>query len=282
MWSEKLRMPSLRFFFLIVVPSVLYLGACAWVNQIGNRSPVKVVAAVRHGSSESFIDDPEVRQRFMQSSQEKEILPTPVREMTPEVQSELKNLLNNNRGIFRCAQEEGARHVPVLRAIFRDEGIPQELINIALIESGYKTTLKSSMGAAGMWQFMKSTARLYGLRVSLVTDERTDVVLATIAAARHLRDLYKKYDDWNLAIAAYNAGPGTIDSAIRRSNSKNFWEIARRRMVRTETIKFVSKLHAILVVLDNPAKFGVTLDNQPRRVPQVTMAKSSLTEPYGT
>ena len=130
---------------------------------------------------------------------------------------------------------------------------------------------------------MKSTAKLYGLRVTYVSDERTDVVLSTIAAARHLRDLYKRYEDWNLAVAAYNAGPGTIDNAIKRTGAKDFWQMARRRMVRQETIKFVARLHAILLVLDNPKQYGIDVgDNQLEKLPPLSMAKSSLVEEYGT
>jgi membrane-bound lytic murein transglycosylase D len=252
----------------MIICTCSFFAACAWVSGISHSygSKAKIVEAKRHISSESFIKDPAIRERFTLPSEKKVSLPAPERHMTTEVRSELKNILNKNRGIFQRVKEEEARSIPILRAILRDEGVPTDLVHIALIESGFRSDLKSPMGARGMWQFMKSTAKLYGLQVGILKDERTDVVLATIAAARHLRDLFHRYEDWNLAIAAYNAGPGTIDKAIKRSGQRDFWILARKRLVRAETIKFVSKLHAILVVLDNPEIYGIEGYNISRNI----------------
>jgi membrane-bound lytic murein transglycosylase D len=109
--------------------------------------------------------------------------------------------------------------------IFAKRNLPVELKYLAVIESDLKSSATSRVGAAGPWQFMVETARDLGLRVNRKVDERRDFVKSTIAAAKYLRDLYTIYNDWLLVIAAYNGGPGAVNSAIRKSGSSNFWDL---------------------------------------------------------
>ena len=120
-------------------------------------------------------------------------------------------------------------YFPMIEDIFDSYGLPAELKYMAVIESALNPNAVSRVGATGLWQFMYSTGRQYGLTVNSVIDERRDPVKATHAAARYIKDLYRVYQDWGLVIAAYNCGPGNVNKAIRRSgNKKDYWEIYYR------------------------------------------------------
>jgi len=120
-------------------------------------------------------------------------------------------------------------YFPMIEDIFDSYGIPGELKYMAVIESALNPNAVSRVGATGLWQFMYSTGRSYGLTVNSVVDERRDPVKATHAAARYMKDLYGIYKDWMLVIAAYNCGPGNVNKAIRRSgNKRDYWEIYYR------------------------------------------------------
>ena len=116
-------------------------------------------------------------------------------------------------------------YFPLIEDELLKEGLPVELRALPIIESALSTTAVSPMGAVGLWQFMPSTGKSYGLEINSLVDERRDPVRSTQAACRYLKDLYAIYNDWSLAIAAYNCGPGNVNKAIARSGGKNFWEI---------------------------------------------------------
>ena len=117
-------------------------------------------------------------------------------------------------------------YFPIFEQIFDKEGLPQELKYLALIESALNPRATSKVGAVGLWQFMYSTGRMYGLKINSFVDERRDPIKATVAAAHFLKDLFSMFQDWNLAIAAYNCGPGNVKKAIKRSGGKtDFWDI---------------------------------------------------------
>ena len=116
-------------------------------------------------------------------------------------------------------------YFPLIEEELIKAGLPVELRALPIIESALSTTAVSPMGAVGLWQFMPSTGKSYGLEVNSLVDERRDPVRSTQAACRYLKDLFAIYNDWSLAIAAYNCGPGNVNKAIARSGGKNFWEI---------------------------------------------------------
>ncbi len=139
-------------------------------------------------------------------------------------------------------------YFPMIEDIFDYYGLPVELKYMAVIESALNPNAVSRVGATGLWQFMYSTGRMYGLTINSVVDERRDPVKATHAAARYLKDLYGIYNDWILVIAAYNCGPGNVNKAIRRSgNRKDYWEIYYRlpRETRGYIPAFVAATYAM-------------------------------------
>jgi len=171
------------------------------------------------------------------------------------------NYFSTTRGhdILQHALERGGRYREMIESTLRKEGVPQELIYLAQAESGFHPLALSRVGARGMWQFMSSRARGYGLQHNLWVDERQDPEKATRAAAHHLKDLYNQFGDWYLAMAAYNSGPGGVQSAVRRTGYADFWELYKRNVLPKETRNYVPIILAVTIMAKNPAQYG--LDN---------------------
>ena len=128
------------------------------------------------------------------------------------------------------------------KTIFGEEGLPLELLTVAQVESNFDSWALSPKGARGLWQFMPTTARRYGLRVDAVRDDRLDAEKSTRAAARYLRDLYAQFKDWPLALAAYNAGEDAVQRAIERSGNADFWALSNGRQLPRETRAYVPSI----------------------------------------
>jgi membrane-bound lytic murein transglycosylase D len=135
---------------------------------------------------------------------------------------------------------------PTVERIFKEEGLPSDLALLAVVESGGNPAAVSRAGAAGLWQLMPSTARRLGLRVNRFIDERFDVEKSTKAAARYLKELYSIFKRWDLAIAAYNAGPGTIQRRLKKLGADEFWDLTK---LPNETLNYVPKFYALLSVV---------------------------------
>lgn len=146
------------------------------------------------------------------------------------------------------------KYFPVMSRIFAEEGLPPELVYLSMPESGLNPVARSWAKAVGLWQFMKYTGSLYGLRSNYWYDERRDFEKATRAAAKHMKDLYNDLNDWHLVFVAYNAGPGWVRRAIRRTGSTDFWEM-RRRLPR-ETRNYVPQYIAVTMIAMKPEAFG--------------------------
>lgn len=147
------------------------------------------------------------------------------------------------------------RYIPMMRRIFMDDSLPPELAYLSMPESGLNPDAQSWARAVGLWQFIRSTGRLYGLQSNWWYDERRDPVLATQAAASHLKDLYDQYKNWYLAIAAYNCGTRSVDRAIRWSRGDtDFWKI--KRFLPRETRNYVPQYIAVTMIAMNPQEYG--------------------------
>lgn len=158
---------------------------------------------------------------------------------------------------FQVYLERKSRMDPIILPKLKEAGLPQDLIYLAMIESGFSTQAHSHAGAVGPWQFIKSTGRLFGMKADWWQDERKDPHKSTDAAIQYLSRLYAEFGDWYLACAAYNSGEGKIRRAISRLDTRDFWEIAsNRRALMRETKDYVPKMIAAAIVGKNAEQFG--------------------------
>jgi membrane-bound lytic murein transglycosylase D len=163
------------------------------------------------------------------------------------------------RGFMENALGRASMYMPMVRQVFAEEGVPADLAYLAVIESGFRNDANSKAKAVGMWQFIRSTGRIYGLNGNAWLEERRDPIKATRAAARYLKRLYQISGDWYLAASSYNAGPLTLDRAIQNVGSRNFWDLARSRWLRTETKNYIPELCAAILVGRNPERYGLRI-----------------------
>lgn len=164
---------------------------------------------------------------------------------------------DRGRKILIHGLQRAGRYRPLIQRVFDEEGVPQELIFLAQAESGFLPRAVSRARATGMWQFVLFRGREYGLLQSPYSDDRLDPEKSTRAAARHLRDLYQRYGDWYLAMAAYNCGPGTVDRAVDRTGYADFWELRRRSVLPKETSNYVPIILAMTIVTKNAKEYGL-------------------------
>jgi membrane-bound lytic murein transglycosylase D len=168
------------------------------------------------------------------------------------------------------------RYLPMILEVFREKGLPDDLVFTAMIESGFNPMAVSHAGAKGLWQFMAPTARLYGLRVDGWLDERLDPEKSTVAAANYLRDLYAQFGSWDLAQAAYNAGDAKVQQAIDRTGSRDFWTLHRSPLLLDETKNFVPAIHAATLIGRAPERYGFSVvPEEPLQYERVTVPRSS-------
>jgi len=151
----------------------------------------------------------------------------------------------------------GVQYLPMIQSTFRAEGLPLDLAYIPLIESAFKPSALSRAKARGVWQFMRGTALENGLKADWYLDERADPVKATQAAAKYLKTLYGLFEDWHLAMASYNGGPGRVQRALTRSRKIDFWQLSgSTRYLPRETRDYVPMILAAIIIAKNPAQYG--------------------------
>jgi membrane-bound lytic murein transglycosylase D len=147
------------------------------------------------------------------------------KQLNPQAITFVQDYMSKNAKGLRKMKDWGKPYFDMMDAVLTQYGIPREMKYLAVIESGLRYNVISWAGAVGPWALMPGTARMYGMTVTRQYDERTDYIKSTHVAAKLLKDLFSRYKDWLLVIAAYNSGPGNVDKAIRRSGSRDFWTL---------------------------------------------------------
>jgi membrane-bound lytic murein transglycosylase D len=171
----------------------------------------------------------------------------------------------------------GKPYFDMMDGILVSQGLPGELKYLAVVESNLKSSAFSWAGAVGPWQFMPGTAKKMGLKVDQYRDERTDYYKSTTAAAKYLKELFSIYSDWLLVIAAYNGGVGNVNSAIRKSHSRNFWDL--QYYLPTESRNHVKKFIATHYIMErNGGITTVTKDEADNAMLSSASGKNSLSE----
>ena len=157
---------------------------------------------------------------------------------------------------FATYLKRSGKYTELMRDILKESDIPEQIVFLPLIESGFNPYAYSRARAVGYWQFISSTALKYGLKINWWRDERRDPVKSTEAAARYLRDLYDRFDSWVLAMAAYNAGEGKISRALKKTKADDYWTLLKTKYIKKETKNYVPKFIAASLIADSPEDFG--------------------------
>ncbi|NWG03820.1 MAG: transglycosylase SLT domain-containing protein [Syntrophaceae bacterium] len=181
------------------------------------------------------------------------------------------------RKAFSTWLSRSERYMTMMRSLLKENGLPEDLVYLALIESGFNPYAYSKSKASGLWQFIYPTGKRYGLRADWWIDERRDPEKSTIAAAKYLRDLFDLFDCWYLAAAGYNAGEAKIVKAMKRYRTEDFWELTKYRYLKRETKDYVPQMIAAALIAKDPGTYGfVSVDYEEPlhyekvRVPEVT------------
>jgi membrane-bound lytic murein transglycosylase D len=212
----------------------------------------------------------EMRARAAQAVRE-EALDLPI-ELNDAVLSCIDLYQGRLRPWFEEALVRGGHYLPHIREVFAQAGIPRDLAYVGLVESAFKPNAYSRARARGVWQFIAATGRRYGLGIDWWVDERSDTEKATAAAGAYLRDLFERFGDWNLALAAYNAGEGKVERAIARYGTRDFWRLRRTRGLRRETKNYVPLIHAAIIIAKAPQRYGFMAEPaHPRAVERVAV-----------
>lgn len=180
----------------------------------------------------------------------------------------IQSFINYYQGRGRATMENGLRRagrfLAMSRAIFKEEGVPQDLVWLGQVESAWSPIARSWAAAVGLWQFIPATGARFGLQQDSYVDERSSFEKATRASARYLKFLANRYDgNWELAMAAYNSGEGRVDSAVAKSGYADFWEIYSRGLLPNETRNYVPNILATIIIAKHPERYGFSVKPEP-------------------
>ena len=176
--------------------------------------------------------------------------------MNPSVEQFIEYFHTTIREKFSGWLARSEKYIPLMKNLLRENGLPQDLAYLTLIESGLNPYAYSRSKALGLWQFIAPTGKRYGLKVDRWVDERRDPEKSTVAAARYLKDLYEMFECWYLAAASYNAGEGKIAKGIKRYRTEDFWQLTKYRYLKKETKDYVPQMIAAAMIAKTPEQYG--------------------------
>ncbi len=184
--------------------------------------------------------------------------------MNESVEKEINYLINLKRDFLLKSLSKAENYINEMRKIVKENGLPEELAYLPIIESGFSSKAYSRKGAAGMWQFMPGTARWIGMKRDGWVDERLDPNTSSLYAAKYLNYLYSYFKDWYLVLAAYNWGAGNVKRAIKRSGSREYYDFSKgpKRIMPLETQRYVPRFIASVIIMKNPEKYGVKFEEK--------------------
>jgi membrane-bound lytic murein transglycosylase D len=222
----------------------------------GFQEAPAVPAAIDEVAEMTFPVDPRLKERAEEAAKNiSHDLPLTVNDAVLS----FLNFFQTPRGrtIVETGLGRAGRYRDMIARVLHEEGVPQDLIYLAQAESAFQPLALSRAGARGIWQFVSYRGQEYGLRHTWWVDERQDPEKATHAAAQHLRDLYKTFGDWYLAMAAYNCGPGNVQKGIERTGYADFWELYKRNVLPRETRNYVPIIVALTLIAKDAAHYGI-------------------------
>jgi membrane-bound lytic murein transglycosylase D len=251
--------PRLSELFRRIVDSVYAYELQAFRAGDGFSEAPAVPAAIDEVAEMTFPVDPSLKGRAEEAA--KNIS----HDLPLTVNDEVLSFLNffqtpRGRAIVETGLSRSGRYREMISRVLREEGVPQDLIYLAQAESAFQPLALSRAGARGIWQFVAYRGQEYGLRHTWWIDERQDPEKATRAAAQHLRDLYKLFGDWYLAMAAYNCGPGNVQKGIERTGYADFWELYKRKVLPRETKNYVPIIIALTLIAKDAAHYNIQAD----------------------
>ena len=234
----------MRTWHCILTASLVFLLGCG-VSLRGNLTNNDSCQYVSLPESEASISEESVK------------FDVPV-QVNKEVRAYLVYFSKERKEVIRRQLARSKNYLPMVKEIFQEYGLPEDLAYLAMIESGFNPKAYSPAGACGMWQFIKTTGLRYGLVINNDVDERYDPEKSTRAAAKYLLDLYKRFGSWYLAAASYNCGERRVQQELSKSNNQNFWELSANKCLPNETKNYVPQMIAAIIIAKNPEKFGFT------------------------
>jgi len=248
--------PKLSELFHRVVDTVYAYELQAFRAGDGFSEAPAVPAAIDEVAEMTFPVDPRLKERAEEAAKNiSHDLPLTVNDQVLP----FLNFFQTPRGraIVETGLRRAGRYREMISRVLQEEGLPQDLIYLAQAESAFQPLALSRAGARGIWQFVAYRGQEYGLRHTWWIDERQDPEKATHAAAQHLRDLYKLYGDWYLAMAAYNCGPGNVQKGIERTGYADFWELYKRNVLPRETKNYVPIIIALTLIAKDAAHYNI-------------------------
>jgi membrane-bound lytic murein transglycosylase D len=235
-----------KFWLLVIQIFVLLLVLPAYASEVNPDNPVEQIEQVVIASlPEEKINTPKIVSDYNSNEL-----------ATKAVDKHINLFTEKIREKFSLWLSRSGKYIELMKEILKEENIPEEIVFIPLIESGFSPNACSPARAVGYWQFIASTAKKYGLKINWWMDERKDPIKSTVAAANYFRDLYEIFGSWNLAMAAYNAGEGKILKALNRTSTDNYWSLIKTKYIKRETKDYVPKFIAASIIANSPQDFG--------------------------